>query len=241
MQLVIVPYLLTRLCKFTPSTYENVGVDDPLRVLRREYPDLVKLVTGRRVLDFGCGWGYQTAALHKLGAEVVGLDTNAESIAKARELHPGVEFAKERTGKFDIVVSQNAMEHFDDPAGVLDAMKASLAPGGKILITFGPPWYAPAGSHMGYFCPIPWANLLFPEKALLAERAKYIKDGATRYEEVTSGLNKMSVAKFERLIKGSGLKLERKHYRTVKGVPLLGSIPILRELFINHVTVILTR
>lgn len=52
---------------------------------------------------------------------------------------------------FDIVVSQNAMDHFRDPIGILSTMKGLIHEDGKILITFGPPWFSPYGSHMYFF------------------------------------------------------------------------------------------
>jgi len=43
----------------------------------------------------------------------------------------------------------------------------------------------------------------------------------------------MSVRKFERLLKAAGLRAERRRYASVAGLPLL------RELFVNHVTAVL--
>ena len=72
-------------------------------------------------------------------------------------------------------------------------------------------------------------------------RSLYRNDGAKRYEDVESGLNKMSVSKFERLIKTSSLEVVYKRYECVKKMNFLSKIPILRELFINHVSVILRK
>ena len=47
---------------------------------------------------------------------------------------------------------------------------------------------------------------------------------------------KMSVKKFETIITACGLKMEKKKYDCVKGLNLLGKLPVLRELFINQVT-----
>ena len=79
-------------------------------------------------------------------------------------------------GGFDIVLSHNSMEHFGDPARILDVMKSALKPDGRLYITFGPPWYAPYGSHMHFFTRVPWVNLLFSERTVMAVRARYRND-----------------------------------------------------------------
>lgn len=218
---------------------------NPLELLETEYPDLRELVSDKSVLDFGCGYGYQAVTLaERYGAKVVGLDTNPAQIAAATK-HGGdrVRFIEklEPDETFDIIISQNAMEHFPYPVDVLSQMKRALKPSGKILVTFGPPWYSPKGSHMGFFCSIPWVNVLFPERAVMNVRSRYMRDGAKRYEEVESGLNKMSLAKFSKVVSESGLRVERLRYRCVKELNFLAKIPVIRELMCNHVTAILHR
>ena len=227
-------------------------VDGALDNLRRRFPDLAERVRGKRVLDFGCGAGWQAAALAREGAaRVVGLDTNAATLARARALaarlgigEDRLAFAEEMApgmrGAFDVVVSQDAMEHFGDPEGALRAMASALAPGGRLLVTFGPPWYAPSGSHMHFFTRVPWVHLLFSERTVMAVRARFRADGARRYEEVESGLNRMSLARFERVVARSGLRVEARRDACVRGVDGLARAPLLRELFVNNVSCVLS-
>ena len=240
---MIAEWILTRFSQEIDLPFGGVSEKEPLKVLQREYPDLAQLVTGKRVLDFGCGQGNQSALLAKLyGAKVTGIDNNPKTLAWAIDTNGG--FAKfhlrtDPNDAFDVVISQNSMEHFVDARGVLQQMKRALAPDGTILITFGPPWFAPYGSHMHFFCRIPWLNLLFPEKAVMRVRSRYRQDGAKRYTEVEGGLAEMSLRKFEKLIRASGLTVMRRHYTGVKGLNFLTRIPILRELTTVHVTVLL--
>jgi SAM-dependent methyltransferase len=224
--------------------------DNALDGLRRAFPDLGEIVRGRRVLDFGCGGGWQAAALAREGAAfVLGVDTNERTLESARALRARLGLDPARldfatcvapdAGTFDVVVSQNAMEHFGDPAGVLRAMRAAMAPGGRLLVTFGPPWLAPSGSHMHFFTRVPWVNLLFSERTVMAVRARYRGDGARCYEEVESGLNRMTLKRFERTVAAAGLRFERRGYRGVKNLHFLGRIPIARELFVNVVDAVL--
>jgi SAM-dependent methyltransferase len=237
--------ILARFSREVDLPFGGASEGEPLKVLQREYPDLEALVRGKRVLDFGCGRGYQAAALATVyGCRVTGLDTNPNTLEYARSVNGkwSPRFIERLDdAQYDVVISLNAMEHFDDPATVLADMGRALLPAGKILITFGPPWFAPYGSHMHFFCKIPWLNLLFPEAAVMSVRSRYKHDGAHHYEEVESGLNKMSLAKFERLVRTSGLKIVRRHYTAAKRLNFLTRLPLIRELLTVHVTVILVK
>lgn len=226
--------------------------DPPLALLRTVFPHLDSLIPGARVLDYGCGFGRQAIALAEMGArEVVGVDSNLMTLEKARgvaEKSPAVErvvFVSKASDAgpagFDVVISQNSMEHFRDPQASLNELIAMLGSNGCLLITFGPPWFAPRGSHMHFFTKVPWVNLLFSEKTVMNVRKRYRSDGAQRYEDVESGLNKMTLAKFERLISNADLVPTFVRRDCVKGLSILGSIPVVRELFVNRVSVILKR
>jgi len=253
-------WLLSKLCR-SPESADyppNVAAEldpkrDPLARLRKEYPNLPAIVAHKRVADFGCGLGAQAMALAATyDCKVVGIDTNPRTLAaavkQARERGPSdaqVSFPPPASpglsGTFDVVISQNAMEHFPQPAEALASMRTLLRPGGQILLTFGPPWFAPWGSHMHFFCRIPWVNLLFRESAVMRVRARYRSDGAQRYEEIESGLNRMTLRKLDTLLAQSRLRSDYIRYRGVKGQDWIGAVPLLRELLINRVTCLLTR
>ena len=225
-------------------------LENALSLFVQEYSDFESLVTGKHVADFGCGYGYQSIALAmRYDCSGVGIDTNRRSLETAMNLAATNNVLEtqlffvdritdEMKGRFDVVISQNSFEHFNDPVAILNEMKELLTESGKLLITFGAPWWAPYGSHM-LFTDVPWINLLFSERTVMKVRSRFRHDGAERYEDVESGLNKMTIAGFERLVSSSGMTTEFRRYRCVKGMTLLGKIPILRELFINHVSVVL--
>ena len=96
----------------------------------------------------------------------------------------------------DVVTSFDAFEHFDQPEKILLAMHALLKPGGKLIASFGPTWYHPLGGHL--VSVFPWAPLVFTEAALIAWRADFKDDGATKLSEVAGGFNQMTIARFER-------------------------------------------
>ena len=222
-----------------------------LRTLESEFPDLSEMIRDANVVDFGCGTGWQTIALARAGARrVIGVDTNTNTLRHAaqnarEENATNVTFvanvAEIESGSCDVVITQDAMEHFADPEAELAAMARTLRAGGRILLTFGPPWLAPSGSHMHFFTRVPWVNVVFSEKTVLAVRARYRDDAAKRYEDVESGLNRMTVRKFEGIIARSGLEIERLRYRCVRKLDFLQNLPGLREFFINNVSCVLVK
>ncbi len=232
--------------------HEEWNLDNALSLLCAVFPGFLTCIIGKEILDFGCGTGWQSVALAKGGAAfVLGLENNTRTLEKAHRLvqefgfSPTVKFAQvldnRLQGRFDLVVSQNSMEHFVEPTQALEQMKSVLKPDGKIFITFGPPWYAPYGSHMHFFTKIPWVNLLFAEETVMKVRAHFRGDGAMRYEDVESGLNKMTVTKFEHTVSGAGLQMEYRRYDCVKRLNFLHKLPFLRELLVNQVSCVLTR
>ena len=227
-------------------------IDHALSILCRVFPNFLDDIRGKSILDHGCGTGHQSVALVRKGAKyVVGIDPRrkvleeARKLAKENEVEHQVEFRESFDirdyDRFEIVISQNSMEHYPDPVAVVEEMKSALTSQGKMYITFGPPWCAPYGSHMQFFTKVPWVNILFSEKSVMNVRSKFRSDGATRYEEVEGGLNRMTVAKFESLISNSGAKVHYRRYDCALGLQLLSKLPRVRELFINHISLMLVR
>jgi SAM-dependent methyltransferase len=227
-------------------------LDTALALLVAAFPNFLELIDGRDILDFGCGQGYQAVAMCLQGARrVVGTDVRNSVLEHGRKLAAGAQVANRVTfadriapedeGRFDIVVSLNSMEHFTDPGVALDLMARALKPGGSLLLTFSPPWYAPYGSHMHFFTRVPWVHLVFGEQTVMNVRRHFRGDGATRYEEVEGGLNRMSRRKFGELIRATPLRVRSTRYDAVKGIPLVTSIPFVNELFTNRISCILEK
>lgn len=236
--------------------YQTSGVewniDDALSLLSSAFPDFMNKIKNKKILDFGCGEGYQSVAMASNGAKyVLGIDASQKAIKKARDLaikhgyKHQAEFKEKLEeslkGSFDIIISQNSMEHFTAPVAVINGMKSALNQDGRIMLTFACPWFAPYGSHMHFFTKVPWVNILFSEKTVMKVRTYFRDDGATKYEEVESGLNKMTVKKFERIISDNDLEVVYKKYDCAKGINFLGKIPLIRELFINRISCVIAK
>jgi hypothetical protein len=161
------------------------------------------------------------------GAKYVhAIDINDDWLSHGRELAAragadGVTFSKTLDReKYDIVISLSAMEHFREPGKELARM-CSLTDE-HLLISWAEPWYAPYGTHLNGSTRLPWLNLWFSERTVLNVRNLYPdgNDGAKRFEDVRCGLNKMTVARFEKLIAGvPGMWVEHLRLHSVKKVP----------------------
>lgn len=194
---------------------------DLSHIFGKDFRDRVK---GKTVLDFGCGHGLDTEEIAHLGAKLaIGLEIRADMVKANNErvqlrncrfythLPAGV--------KADIVMSVDAFEHFDDPAFILRLMNECLADDGEIHISFGPTWFHPYGGHL--FSVFPWAHLILSEKSLIRWRNLYFTDGATRFHEVAGGLNKMTISRFEKIVKDSPLEFIELDCRPMKNNPML--------------------
>jgi SAM-dependent methyltransferase len=230
----------------TDLNLEDWTPENALRTWREVIPTFDDEIKGRSLVDFACGLGYQAVALIENGANrVLGIDSNGRVLDAARETVHSRALDKKIAlktaldpsdkGSFDIVLSQNGMEHFEEPERALDTMLAALKPGGKMLLTFGPPWLSPYGAHMQFFTNVPWVNLLFSERTVMNVRSHFRDDGAQTYEPA---LNRMTLDKFEHLIEKTRLTIEYQKYDCVKRLNPLRSLPWIRELFVNRVTVV---
>jgi len=226
----------------------NYDISNCLDFAKDTIPDFLQLIRGKSILDYGCGHGWQTVAMALEGANCVcGVDIRNNLLEHGRRLaeryavQDRVRFTTVPEGAFDVVISLSAFEHFSQPEQELARMASLAKPDGLVLISFAEPWYSHSGSHMNDFIRIPWVNLLFSEKAVLKVRQRFRDDGAQTYEDVVGGLNRMTVARFKRILRDSGLQVCGLRLRATKHLPLVTSVPGLQELFTAACCAVLRR
>lgn len=112
-------------------------------------PEVQALVphSARRILDLGCSSGALGMALkHRQGAEVVGVEIDADYAADAagrldRVIHGDLEllFAEEKAisglGRFDCLIAADVLEHLRDPWHVLSRAAQLLDRGGQVVVS----------------------------------------------------------------------------------------------------------
>lgn len=97
-------------------------------------------MAGKKVLDIGCGTGWNSVRLLEDGAkEVHGVDISAEMLAEAHTRErPGLKFFEHDIHKplaeqYDIIVGRAVLHHVDYKAVLQNLYETSLAPGGILL------------------------------------------------------------------------------------------------------------
>jgi 2-polyprenyl-3-methyl-5-hydroxy-6-metoxy-1,4-benzoquinol methylase len=105
---------------------------------------LIDDIRPKRILDLGCGNGVLTRSLHARGYEVVGVDPSESGIKDAIEQSPTIPFHvcgvyddpnQFGLGKFDLIVSEEVVEHLYYPDELLVFARKALNPQGRIIIT----------------------------------------------------------------------------------------------------------
>lgn len=96
----------------------------------------------RTALEFGCGVGWLTATLASAGIDTLGIDLDAAKIEHARRVHPGVRFevmdmapGTFAPASFDLIVSNQVLEHVPDVAAVLEMLREVTRPGGRAFFS----------------------------------------------------------------------------------------------------------
>ncbi len=122
---------------------------DPMGILPHLL-DLLGDVSGRMVLDAGCGEGYLARILTARGAHVTGIDLSPRLIALARAKDPAGRIAyrvadlsgplPEHRECFDVVVSYMVLNDVEDHQGFAATLGQVLKSGGCVVLAFNNPY-----------------------------------------------------------------------------------------------------
>ncbi|MGZ5095111.1 MAG: bifunctional 2-polyprenyl-6-hydroxyphenol methylase/3-demethylubiquinol 3-O-methyltransferase UbiG [Burkholderiales bacterium] len=113
--------------------------------LRLDYIDRIAPLSGKAVLDVGCGGGILTEAMAGRGAQVTGIDL-ADKPLKVARLHllesglkveyiktSAEELARSRPQRYDVVTCMELLEHVPDPGATVRACSELLKPDGFLF------------------------------------------------------------------------------------------------------------
>jgi 2-polyprenyl-6-hydroxyphenyl methylase/3-demethylubiquinone-9 3-methyltransferase len=128
----------------TGSEFRPLHEINPLRL---EWINGRAPLTGKRVLDVGCGGGILAESMARKGADVSGIDLSdkALKVADLHSLESGIhvryekiaveELAAREPASFDVVTCMEMLEHVPDPASIVRACAALAKPGGQLFFS----------------------------------------------------------------------------------------------------------
>jgi SAM-dependent methyltransferase len=118
--------------------------------------DLAGDVTGRRILDAGCGSGPLSAALRDRGAILTGFDASAGMLELARQrLGPDADLHVAELGSplpfpdgaFDDVIACLVLHYLEDWTAPLTELRRVLVPGGRLIVAVDHPFAITLGER----------------------------------------------------------------------------------------------
>ncbi len=242
-------------------------------------------VIGKDVLDFGCGDGPLSLFLakEKHPRRVVGVDISKTGIERAKKTltrtpiatDVDVEFLVGATDQlpvpeqsFDTLLAFDCLEHVMAPKSILRDWYRVIRPGGRCLIEWFP-YKGPWGPHMEALIPIPWAHVIFGERAMFraAEKIYDLPEFMPRHWDLDEKgnkkpnkwrawssfeeqafINKLDTKTFQVLAHEAGFEIVRydlhsfggSHVRQAIG-RMLKSVPLIGEYFVSYAIIELLR
>lgn len=213
--------------------------------------------TGMRVLEIGCGEGGVLKAFVNKGCEGLGVELDTPRIDDALKFLPDdvaarkirfvakdiylVDIEKDFSGRFDIIVLKDVIEHIHDQPKLIGWMKNFLNPGGIVFFGF-PPWYMPFGGHQqmcrSRLSKLPYIHLL--PRGIYRWILKKKKEPVEALMEIRD--TGISIERFEKICRKEGyVFLHKRHYllnpiyewkfgwKPRKQAGLIKAIPFLRN------------
>ena len=129
----------------TESEFRPLHQINPLRL---DWINKHARLTGKRVLDIGCGGGILSDSMARSGATVLGIDLASKPlrVAQLHALEAGTEnvdyrevaaeaLAAEAPASFDVVTCMEMLEHVPDPSAIVAACSALVKPGGWVFFS----------------------------------------------------------------------------------------------------------
>jgi 2-polyprenyl-6-hydroxyphenyl methylase/3-demethylubiquinone-9 3-methyltransferase len=104
-------------------------------------------ISGKKVLDVGCGGGILAESMAIAGAQAKGIDLSEKAlkVADLHSLESGVQvqyeyisaedLAKKEAGQYDVVTCMEMLEHVPDPLSIIKSCAALVKPGGKVFFS----------------------------------------------------------------------------------------------------------
>jgi SAM-dependent methyltransferase len=212
------------------------------------------------VLEIGCSDAGNLHPFLELGCNVTGIDISEIRIKNATSVyadHPLKKNLKliasdifdigpEQTGKFDLIIVIDTLEHIQNQEKFMARAKQFLKPRGRIFVGF-PPWRMPFGGHQQmcksrFLCKTPYFHLL--PKSLYFGMLKLFREEQCRIEELLAIRNtRIGIQKFKEMVIKNKYRIECEDFYLInpsykikfnlkaRKLPRFLNIPYLRDYF----------
>jgi len=133
------------------ESYADTAGENPAQIMRHKLIlSAISRMPGKvgLLLDIGSGQGdfLQRAASCHIAGQLVGLELSKAGVTISQAKVPEATFIqadlfnppqalREYTGRADVAVCSEVIEHVDNPAGFLQSLKTYLKPGGRLIVT----------------------------------------------------------------------------------------------------------
>ena len=185
-------------------------------------------VSGKRIIDLGCGPGWYTAELRARGADVLPVDLDPGELALAGAPPEGALVADAADmplpeATIDAVLCSNLLEHTPHAPDVVDEIARVLKPGGWAYVSWTN-WYSPWGGH-----------LYAPYHYLGARFGPWLHDrihGVPDKNLINDGLWPVHIGTILKRVRSNpDLIIDRVEPRYWPKLSFISRIPIVREVF----------
>ncbi len=216
-----------------------------------------------KVLEIGAGEAGVLCAFAEQGADCTGLELQYWRVDRGKEyakdfisqyklnLRVGnffdTEIQKEFTGKFDLIILKDVIEHLPEQEKVMKILKQFLKKDGIIFFGF-PPWCMPFGGHqqvaIGKLGKLPYYHILPRSIYEFVLKNIFHQSNGTITALLEVHDTQISINRFERCVRSGGMKIMKKElflinpiykykfgWKPRKQIPILKSIPYLRDFF----------
>jgi SAM-dependent methyltransferase len=167
--------------------------------------------------------------------------TATTDLKNARFVHVGESVLPFADETFDAIFMRNVCEHLINIDVCFTEYRRVLKRGGVLCNSFTPLFYSPFGAHFAHALRFPWGHLIFGLQSVLEIRNLYYPEHveARTWDEL--GLNRITERRYRSLLSRVGLRPVSYAMRTTKSLPVVGTIPFLRNLFVLSVESVLVR
>lgn len=228
------------------------------------------ITSDRTIAEIGCGEAGNLRPFLEIGCKVTGIDIAKNKIENGEKFYANHPLKKnltllsediysitpEKTGKFDLIIMRDTLEHIPNQDKFLSHVKKFMKPNGKIFFGF-PPWRMPFGGHQQicvnkFLSKIPYFHLL--PKPLYIWILKLFGESQTKINGLIEVRDtRISIQKFRKIAIKNNLKIatedfylinpnyEIKFKLKVRKLPFFLNIPYIRDYFTTTCYYILSK